>query len=265
MARQALQSGKAYRRLGMPAGRRAYRAGHGDGSPTAPPAPHEPASIRSRLFARAYGLTEVNGASMSHAKKRDHPRRHPAAGRIRQARARTRAPGDRGARSATAGSRSGPVATFYFEMLRDHAGSRCRRCCYIEKGGEAQIADELARLQSADPARASELVATVMFEIDDPVRRAPPAGAPRRRREHRVHQASAARRSRACRRPTRTAPTPRARPRRCSSSTSPSRRAQIARSASRAPGDRSASTIRNYGHMAVMPDAVRAELAEDFD
>ncbi|MET1026836.1 MAG: DUF3501 family protein, partial [Dongiaceae bacterium] len=42
---------------------------------------------------------------------------------------------------------------------------------YIEKGGEAQLADELAAYNPLIP-QGSELVATVMFEIDDPVRRA---------------------------------------------------------------------------------------------
>jgi hypothetical protein len=40
----------------------------------------------------------------------------------------------------------------------------------IEKGGEAQIADELAAYNPLIP-QGAELVATLMFEIDDPVRR----------------------------------------------------------------------------------------------
>lgn len=42
---------------------------------------------------------------------------------------------------------------------------------YIEKGGEEQIADELAAYNPLIP-KGRELVCTVMFEIDDPVRRA---------------------------------------------------------------------------------------------
>src|SRR5205807_3756070 len=42
---------------------------------------------------------------------------------------------------------------------------------YIEKGGAAQLADELAAYNPLIP-HGAELVATVMFEIDDPVRRA---------------------------------------------------------------------------------------------
>ena len=42
---------------------------------------------------------------------------------------------------------------------------------FIEKGGAAQIPDELAAYNPLIP-QGSELVATVMFEIDDPIRRA---------------------------------------------------------------------------------------------
>ena len=41
---------------------------------------------------------------------------------------------------------------------------------YIEKGGEDQIADELAAYNPLIP-KGRELVATVMFEIDDEIRR----------------------------------------------------------------------------------------------
>jgi hypothetical protein len=41
----------------------------------------------------------------------------------------------------------------------------------IEKGGAAQVPDELAAYNPLIP-QGSELVATVLFEIDDPVRRA---------------------------------------------------------------------------------------------
>jgi Protein of unknown function (DUF3501) len=41
---------------------------------------------------------------------------------------------------------------------------------YIEKGGDAQLEDELEAYNPLIP-QGSELVATVMFEIDDPVRR----------------------------------------------------------------------------------------------
>src|SRR5205823_4262224 len=64
----------------------------------------------------------------------------------------------------------GPVATFYFENFAT-MWQQVQEMLYIEKGGEAQIADELAAYNPLIP-QGSELVATVMFEIDDPRRRA---------------------------------------------------------------------------------------------
>ena len=55
VARQALQSGKAHRRLRMPAGRPTISCRAWSGSPTAPPSPHDP-QHPIQLFAKAYGL-----------------------------------------------------------------------------------------------------------------------------------------------------------------------------------------------------------------
>jgi len=64
----------------------------------------------------------------------------------------------------------GPFATFYFESY-DTMLHQVHEMLFIEKGGAAQIADELAAYNPLIP-QGSELVATVMFEIDDPLRRA---------------------------------------------------------------------------------------------
>ena len=64
----------------------------------------------------------------------------------------------------------GPFATFYFESY-DTMLHQVHEMLLIEKGGPAQIPDELAAYNPLIP-QGSELVATVMFEIDDPVRRA---------------------------------------------------------------------------------------------
>jgi hypothetical protein len=64
----------------------------------------------------------------------------------------------------------GPVATFYFESY-DTMLHQVHEMLFIEKGGEAQIPDELAAYNPLIP-KGAELVATVMFEIDDPLRRA---------------------------------------------------------------------------------------------
>jgi hypothetical protein len=64
----------------------------------------------------------------------------------------------------------GPHATFYFESYETML-HQVHEMLFIEKGGPAQIPDELAAYNPLIP-QGSELVATVMFEIDDPVRRA---------------------------------------------------------------------------------------------
>lgn len=63
----------------------------------------------------------------------------------------------------------GPVATFYFECY-ETMWQQIHEMLWIEKGGEEQIEDELRAYNPLIP-KGNELVATVMFEIDDPVRR----------------------------------------------------------------------------------------------
>src|SRR5690349_8860705 len=64
----------------------------------------------------------------------------------------------------------GPFATFYFENY-DTMLHQVHEMLFIEKGGAEQLPDELAAYNPLIP-QGSELVATVMFEIDDPIRRA---------------------------------------------------------------------------------------------
>ena len=64
----------------------------------------------------------------------------------------------------------GPFATFYFESYETML-HQVHEMLFIEKGGPAQIPDELAAYNPLIP-QGAELVATVMFEIDDPLRRA---------------------------------------------------------------------------------------------
>jgi Protein of unknown function (DUF3501) len=63
----------------------------------------------------------------------------------------------------------GPVATFHFENY-DSMWLQIQEMLYIEKGGESQIADELRAYNPLIP-QGQELIATVLFEIDDPARR----------------------------------------------------------------------------------------------
>ena len=63
----------------------------------------------------------------------------------------------------------GPFATFYFENY-ETMWHQIHEMLYIEKGGENQIADELRAYNPLIP-NGRELVATLMFEIDDKHRR----------------------------------------------------------------------------------------------
>jgi hypothetical protein len=63
----------------------------------------------------------------------------------------------------------GPFATFYFENYQT-MWHQVHEMLYAEKGGEGQIVDELTAYNPLIP-KGRELVATVMFEIDDEVRR----------------------------------------------------------------------------------------------
>ncbi|MFZ1990722.1 MAG: DUF3501 family protein [Alphaproteobacteria bacterium] len=63
----------------------------------------------------------------------------------------------------------GPYCTFYFESY-DTMWLQVHEMLHIEKGGDEQIDDELRAYNPLIP-QGSDLVATVMFEIDDPVRR----------------------------------------------------------------------------------------------
>ena len=63
----------------------------------------------------------------------------------------------------------GPDATFYFEN-RDTMLHQIHEMLRIEKGGDEQVADELAAYTPLVP-DGRTLVATMMIEIDDPVRR----------------------------------------------------------------------------------------------
>jgi hypothetical protein len=156
----------------------------------------------------------------------------------------------------------GPECLFHFENY-ETMSAQIHEMLFIEKGGEAQIADELAAYNPLIP-NGRELVATVMFEIDDPARRhtvlAKLGGIEetavlriggetiKGRAEADVDRTNAAGKA---------------------SSVQfihfPFTDAQVA--AFRQPGAEIlvGFTHPHYGHMAVMPEGVRQALAKDFD
>ncbi len=64
----------------------------------------------------------------------------------------------------------GPVACCYFESYQTML-YQIQEMLYIERGGDEQIPDELAAYNPMIP-NGHELNCTVMFEVDDPIRRA---------------------------------------------------------------------------------------------
>ncbi len=63
----------------------------------------------------------------------------------------------------------GPFAIFHFENF-ETVRHQIQEMLYIEKGGDAQLEEELEAYGPLIP-QGTDLVATVMLEIDDPVRR----------------------------------------------------------------------------------------------
>ncbi len=156
----------------------------------------------------------------------------------------------------------GPFVTFYFECF-DTMLMQIQEMLHIEKGGAAQIPDELAAYNPLVP-NGAELVATFMIEIDDPVRRANVLA-----RLGGIEETVFLRVGGDTIRATAEADQDRTSAEGKASSVQfvhvPFTPAQIA--AFRAPGAEIVLGLDHpsYRHMAVLPEAVRAELAGDFD
>ena len=156
----------------------------------------------------------------------------------------------------------GPFATFYFENY-DTMWQQVHEMLYIEKGGDAQIAEELGAYNPMIP-QGGELVATVMLEIEDPKRRATVLARLGGIEDHLFIEV-AGQRINGKPDPSRENTSPEGKASSVQFVWFPFTAAQIARF--RAPDARIVVGCDhpNYAHMAVMPDPVRAALAEDFD
>jgi hypothetical protein len=156
----------------------------------------------------------------------------------------------------------GPFATFHFENF-ETMRQQVQEMLYIEKGGDAQLEDELEAYNPLIP-QGSELVATVMFEINDPVRRGAALGRLGGIETHAFidvdgHQV-------------------RGEPDPTRENTSPEGKASAVQFLKFAFAPELISRFKvtgaqivvgidhpNYAHMAVLPEPIRAALAEDFD
>jgi hypothetical protein len=156
----------------------------------------------------------------------------------------------------------GPFAAFYFE---NHATMRhqVQEMLHIEQGGEAQIEDELAAYNPLIP-QGKQLVATVMFEIDDPARRASMLARLGGIENH-IFLEIGGERIRGEPDPTRENTSPEGKASSVQFLRFPFTDDQIARF--KTPGEQVIAGFDhpNYGHMGVLPEPVRAALADDFD
>lgn len=156
----------------------------------------------------------------------------------------------------------GPDATFYFEN-RATMWHQIHEMLYIEKGGADQIADELRAYNPLIP-KGRNLSATFMIEIEDSVRRArvlKTLGGI----EETVTLAFAGETVKAVPEGDEERTTPEGKTSSVHFLLFPFTAGQIA--TFRAPGTQVMLAVghANYGHIAILPEAVRAELAKDFD
>jgi len=156
----------------------------------------------------------------------------------------------------------GPFATFHFENFATMR-QQVQEMLYIEKGGDAQIKDELEAYNPLIP-NGHELVATVMFEIDEPVRRAVIL-ARLGGIEHAAFVEIDGKRIRGEADPTRENTSPDGKASSVQFIRFPFSAPQIAAFKASDAQAIVGFDHPNYGHLAVLPDPVRAALAEDLD
>jgi len=154
----------------------------------------------------------------------------------------------------------GPHATFYFENF-DTMWHQVHEMLAVERGGEAQIVEELEAYNPLIP-KGSELVATVMFEIEDPVQR------DRMLRrlggvENQMYLSFAGEKIVGLADPTRENTSPEGKASSVQFMRFPFTPAQKAKFKTAGTQVIAGIEHANYGHMAVLPEAVRQALAAD--
>lgn len=155
----------------------------------------------------------------------------------------------------------GPFVTFYFENY-ETMWHQIHEMLHIERGGEAQIVDEIEAYNPLIP-KGSELIATVMIEIEDAQRRARVL-ATLGGIEEKMFISVGGERVVGVPDPTRENTSADGKASSVQFMRFPFTAAQIA--AFRTPNTQVLVGIdhANYGHIAVMPERVRAALAGDF-
>jgi Protein of unknown function (DUF3501) len=155
----------------------------------------------------------------------------------------------------------GPFATFYFENY-ETMWHQVHEMLHIERGGEAQIIDELAAYNPLIP-QGDELIATVMFEIESAERRettlAQLGGI-----ENHIHLSVGGERVSGIPDPTRENTSPEGKASAVQFVRFPFTASQKAKFRQQSAQVLCGIDHPHYGHIAVMPESVRAALAGDF-
>jgi hypothetical protein len=156
----------------------------------------------------------------------------------------------------------GPDATFYFEN-RDTVWHQIHEMLFIEKGGPDQIADELGAYNPLVP-KGRNLSATFMIEIEDAARRARVL-AGLGGIEETVSLSFAGETVKAAPEQDQERTTAEGKTSSVHFLSFPFTAAQIEKF--REPGTRAMLAVNHpsYGHIAILPEMTRAELARDFD
>jgi catechol 2,3-dioxygenase-like lactoylglutathione lyase family enzyme len=155
----------------------------------------------------------------------------------------------------------GPYAAFYFENFAT-IRHQVQEMLHIEKGGAAQLEDELTAYNPLIP-QGHELIATIMFEIDDPARRAASLVRLGGIETH-VFLDVAGERICGVPDPNRENTTAEGKASSVQFITFPFSTEQIARFKTPQTRILAGFDHPNYGHITIMPEMVRAALAEDF-
>lgn len=154
----------------------------------------------------------------------------------------------------------GPYCTFYFESY-ETMWHQVHEMLHIERGGEAQIKDELEAYNPLIP-KGDELIATVMFEIEDPLRRDRALARLGHVEDH-MFLSVGGERIAGIADPTRENTTPEGKASSVQFIRFPFTPAQKTLFCTLGTPVLVGIDHANYGHMAVMPEAMRAVLAED--
>jgi hypothetical protein len=155
----------------------------------------------------------------------------------------------------------GPYVTFYFENY-ETMWHQVHEMLHIERGGEAQIVDELAAYNPLIP-QGDELIATVMIEVENPAQREATLARLGNIENH-IYLTVGGERISGIPDPTRENTSPEGKASAVQFMRFPFTPAQKAQFCASGTQVLAGIDHPNYGHMAIVPEPVRTALSQDF-